>query len=211
MRPYLLFDHDGVLVDSERWYFAATQTALAGIGVDLDQATYLAFMAEGRPCWELARMAEVPDPDIARAREARDALYRRHLVEQPIEIEGVEEVVRDLGNQCQMGIITTSKRGDFDWIHRRRSLRSHFEFVITVEDVTAAKPAPDPYLAGLQRFGAEPGDAVAIEDSARGLRSAVAAGIDCIVIRTEFTASQDFSGAWKIVDSILELPAALGA
>jgi beta-phosphoglucomutase-like phosphatase (HAD superfamily) len=82
--------------------------------------------------------------------------------------------------------------------------------VLTVEDYRRAKPHPDPYLAGLERFGARPAQAVAIEDSARGLRSTLAAGLDCIVVRSQFTASQDFSGAWRVADSIRQVPAILG-
>jgi beta-phosphoglucomutase-like phosphatase (HAD superfamily) len=55
MSEFMLWDHDGVLVDTERWYFAATQESLASLGVPLDQNTYLNFMAEGRSCWDLAR------------------------------------------------------------------------------------------------------------------------------------------------------------
>ena len=162
------------------------------------------------PCWELARRGGVPEEKVLRARRKRDALYQKHLAEEPIEIDGVEDVLRQLAPHCRMGIVTTSKREDFEWIHRERTIASHFEFVITVEEVAAAKPAPDPYLTGLRRFAADPGDAIAIEDSARGLRSAVAAGLDCIVVRTAFTAGQDFSRAWKIVDDIRDVPAALG-
>src|SRR5262249_61424915 len=71
------------------------------------------------------------------------------------------------------------------------------------------KPAPDTYLTALHRFGAVGKEAVAIEDSARGLRSAMAAGIDCMVVYNAFTASQDFSGAWRMLHTIRELPGVL--
>ena len=57
-RRYLLFDHDGVLVDTERWYFEATREILARVGIELSQKKYLAFMAVGRSCWDLARENE---------------------------------------------------------------------------------------------------------------------------------------------------------
>jgi beta-phosphoglucomutase-like phosphatase (HAD superfamily) len=58
----------------------------------------------------------------------------------------------------------------------------------------------------LKRYGAEADEAVVIEDSGRGLRSAVAAGIDCIIIENEFTRSHDFSKAAQVLKSISELP-----
>jgi beta-phosphoglucomutase-like phosphatase (HAD superfamily) len=94
-------------------------------------------------------------------------------------------------------------------IHRSRGLLPFFEFVLTIEDYAQPKPAPDPYLKALHRFGAVAREAVAIEDSARGLRSAMAAGVDCVVVCNAFTASQDFSGAWRMLHAIRELPGVL--
>ena len=54
-------------------------------------------------------------------------------------------------------------------------------FVLANGDYVSSKPAPDPYLEASRRFGAEPGDAIVVGDSERGLRSAVAAGIDCVI------------------------------
>ena len=108
-----------------------------------------------------------------------------------------------------MAIVSTSKRSDFELIHRCGVILPFLEFAINIEDCEQPKPDPDPYLKALNRFGASAGEAVAIEDSSRGLRSAMAAGIDCVVIRNEFKSSQDFSGAWQILHSIRELPATL--
>jgi HAD superfamily hydrolase (TIGR01509 family) len=209
MRKYLLWDHDGVLVDTEKWYFAATQDCLRRLGVELDQPTYLRLMADGRASWELARAQGIAEDIIVAARRDRDACYQQYLAEADIEIEGVIDVLSELRARYRMAIVTTAKREDFALIHRSRKIASFFEFVINVEDCTHAKPHPDPYLRALSRFGASAAEAVAIEDSSRGLKAARAAGLDCIIIRSEFTAAQDFTGAWRIVDSIRDLPSAL--
>jgi HAD superfamily hydrolase (TIGR01509 family) len=209
MRKYLLWDHDGVLVDTEKWYFAATQDSLRRLGVELDQLTYLRLMADGRASWELARAHGINEDVIVAARRDRDVCYQRYLAEADIEIEGVLDVLSELGAAYRMAIVTTAKREDFALIHRSRKIASFFEFVINVEDCAHAKPHPDPYLRALSRFGAAAGEAFAIEDSSRGLKAAVAAGLDCIIIRNEFTAAQDFTGAWRIVDSIRDLRSVL--
>src|SRR5262245_28262562 len=209
MRRYLLWNHDVVLVDTEKGYFAATQDCLRGLGVDLDQSTYLRLMADGRASWELARAQGIAEDVIVAARRDRDVCYQRYLAEADIEIAGVIDVLTELRSRYRMAIVTTAKREDFALIHRSRKIASFFEFVINVEDCTHAKPHPDPYLRALSRFGASAAEAVAIEDSSRGLKAACAAGLDCIIVRNEFTAEQDFSGAWRIVDSIRDLPSAL--
>ena len=108
-----------------------------------------------------------------------------------------------------MAIVTTSKRPDIDLIHKDRSILDYMDFYLTEEDYDHAKPHPEPYLKGLQRFGATAAETVVIEDSARGLKSAVAAGIDCIVVANEFTATHDLSQATARVETFSELPSAI--
>ena len=206
---YLLWDHDGVLVDTERWYFEATRIALARVDVELSKERYLELMSSGRSCWDLARASEVPAHEIRVRRAERDEIYREYLRTEPIEIEGVAEVLAELAIDHRMAIVTGSQRDDIDLIHAGRDLLRHFEFVLTIEDYARSKPNPDPYLAGLDRFGAQPHEAIAIEDSAEGLRSARGAGLRCVVIRSPFTASLGFDGAWRLVDSIREVPRTL--
>lgn len=209
MRKFLLWDHDGVLVDTERWFFVSTQECLRELGVELNQATYLQFMSVGRSCWELAKESGQSEAAIAEKRGERATLYESYLATKEIEIDGVLETLSILRKRYRMAIVSTSKRSDFELIHRSRGILQFFEFIINIEDCEEPKPDPDPYLKALKRFGALAGEAVAIEDSSRGLRSAIRAGIDCVVVRNEFTSSQDFSGAWCILHSVRELPAAL--
>ena len=115
----------------------------------------------------------------------------------------------ELGRTYRMAIVTTARREDFDLIHQSRKMLDHIEFVITREDYPNSKPHPDPYLAALRRFGAVPDEAIAIEDSARGLQAAHDAGLDCIIVKNRFTSSQHFSMAWKVLDAIQELPTTL--
>ncbi len=83
------------------------------------------------------------------------------------------------------------------------------DFVLTREDYVSSKPDPEPYLLALQTFGANAGDCLVVEDSQRGLQSAIAAGIDCAIVHNEFTASHDFSGASHLLNSIAEVPGIL--
>ena len=166
-------------------------------------------MADGVSAWDVARDSGVSESEIKRGRELRDRYYQEYLLTEDIEIEGVLETLDVLAGEYRMGIITTSKPPDFALIHERRSILSHMEFYLTREDYQRAKPHPEPYLRGLQRFGATAAETVVIEDSARGLKSAIAAGIDCIVVANEFTAVHDLSNATARVASFRELPFAI--
>ena len=155
-REFLLWDHDGVLVDTERWYFHATREVLSGIGIDLSQEQYLEFMAVGRSCWGLAHASGQSEVSICEHRKLRDELYQQLLRSKDIEIAGVVDVLDQLESRYRMAIVTTARRADFDLIHQNRDLLRYFEFVLTIEDYPRPKPAPDPYLFALHRFRAMP-------------------------------------------------------
>jgi HAD superfamily hydrolase (TIGR01509 family) len=198
-----------VLVDTEPLYFEATRDALAELGVALPYPEYLTDMAHGRTAWDRARAAGLDETVVAAGRDARNRRYQQLLCERTIEIPGVEDVLAALAPRYAMAIVTTAKRPDFELIHRGRTIVSYMEFVLVRGDYARAKPAPDPYLQALARFDAVAAEAVVVEDSERGLRSARAAGIDCVVVESAFVNGQDFAAATARIGSLAELPALL--
>jgi HAD superfamily hydrolase (TIGR01509 family) len=205
MKTYILFDHDGVLVDTELWYFRAGERALADIGFTVDEDQYRRDMAQGAATWAQARAAGVDEQTIDRQRAVRDRYYQEYLRTEAIEIDGVVEALAALAEHARMAVVTTSKRADFDLIHAERQITPFMDFVLVREDYAHAKPHPEPYLEGLARFGATPTETLVVEDSARGLTSAVAAGIDCAVVDNAFTRGQDLSQATYRVAALAEL------
>ena len=205
MRKYILFDHDGVLVDTEFWYFRAGERALADIGLTLDKDQYLRDMTQGLATWAQARAAGIDEHTISRQREVRNAYYQEYLRTEAIEIEGVVEALAELSKYVRMAIVTTCKRADFEIIHEQRQIRRFMDFVLAREDYQLTKPHPEPYLTGLQRLAASKKETLVVEDSCRGLNSAVAAGIDCVIVHNEFTKAQDFSQASYRIDTLIEL------
>ncbi|MFT4518381.1 MAG: HAD superfamily hydrolase (TIGR01509 family) [Halioglobus sp.] len=209
MRKFILWDNDGVLVDTEQWYFTATQRALAQLNISLKKSDYLQIMAQGKSSWDMAAAAGVSDQVAQKKREERDQYYQQYLVEKDIEIPGVLEVLKVLADSYRMAIVTTSKRAPFELIHQHRGILPMMEFVLAREDYEHSKPDPEPYLMALDRLGAKADEAVVIEDSQRGLRSAIAAGIDCVVVYNNFTVTHDFTGATRLIQSLDELPGVL--
>lgn len=205
MKKYILFDHDGVLVDTERWYYLAGERALADIGLTLDQDQYLRDMAKGLGTWAQARAAGVDEETIGRQREVRNGYYQHYLRTEAIEIDGVVEVLAELSQHVRMAIVTTARREDFELIHEGRQITQLMEFVLAREDYAQAKPHPEPYLTGLRRFGGTKDEALVVEDSARGLSSAVAAGIECAVVHNDFTQAQDLTRASHRIQTLHEL------
>ena len=104
-----------------------------------------------------------------------------------------------------MGIVTTSRRVDFEIIHKDLGIINFMDFILCEEDYEFAKPHPEPYLKGLEIFGANKDEAIVIEDSTRGLTAAYKAGIECVIVKNDFTITQDFSKASYFIDNLEEL------
>ncbi len=205
MITHLLFDHDGVLVDTEKWYFKATSEALARLDVTMTFDTYKQHLIDGASSWAAAIKHGIPETEIDAARAWRDDRYQFYLQHQDIDIPGVADVLNELRVTFQMAVITTSRRADFELIHRDRTLLNQMAFVLCREDYNKAKPHAEPYEAGLGRFGIAPNNAIVIEDSMRGLAAAEAAGIRTIKVHNEFVAHQRASADYDI-QTIQELP-----
>jgi HAD superfamily hydrolase (TIGR01509 family) len=203
----IFWDNDGVLVDTEHLFFLATRQILATVGITLTQEMYIdLLLVKGQGVWHLAAANGITPDDAAKLRTERDALYLELLNKESRVIDGVAEVLSYLSDKYLMGVVTSSRRIHFDAIHRSSGLLKYFNFVLTGEDYTKFKPDPEPYLLSIERSGFMKEQCIAVEDSERGLASATAAGIKCIIIPSTLTRSCKFVGAYKVLDNIRALP-----
>jgi HAD superfamily hydrolase (TIGR01509 family) len=206
----IFWDNDGVLVDTERLHFQATQETLESVGVVLDHEHYVEFfLRQGRGAWHLLEARGVGADDIERLRNRRNDLYSELLDREACAIEGVSGTLEALHRKYVMGVVTSSRRDHFDIIHSRCNLLQYFDFVLTAADFARVKPHPDPYLLAIEKSGANKDECIAVEDSERGLQAAIEAGIRCIVIPTALTRGGDFSRAYCVLDSVTEVPRVL--
>ena len=206
MKKYILFDNDGVLVETEIWYYEASKKALKEFfDLNLHFDDYMEIMARGGTAWEKAQQIGISKDKIAIAREQRNVYYQHYLKTEDIVIEDVLDIVNELSKKFKMGIVTTSRRVDFEIIHDTRGITRFMDFVLCEEDYERAKPHPEPYLKGLEIFNGKKDEAIVVEDSQRGLTSAHLAGIDCVVVKNDFTKTQDFSKATHKIDKLSDL------
>jgi HAD superfamily hydrolase (TIGR01509 family) len=206
----IFWDNDGVLVDTEHLYFEATQQVLGQAGIALTEDDYVElFLRQGRGAWHLAEERGVAPGEIDRLRQERNMLYAHLLDQAPRLIDGVIEVLETLRGKYVMGVVTSSRKDHFDVIHRSTGVLKYFDFVLTASDYPRTKPAPDPYLAAVERSGMNPGDCIAVEDSERGLEAAGLAGIRCLIVPSRLTRQCAFPGALRILTSVRDVPLAL--
>ena len=207
----IFWDNDGVLVDTERLYFQATQAVMATAGVALTQAQYVElFIVQGGGGWHLVADKGYSAAEVERLRDERNARYSAMLDQEHLVIEGVHDVLRALRGNYMMGIVTSSRTDHFNRIHRQTKLLPYFEFVLARSDYVQSKPHPEPYLLAIARSGFAPDECVVIEDSERGLAAATAAGLKCFVVPNALTKGCKFVGAHNVLTRISELLPALG-
>ncbi len=179
----LVFDFDGVLVDSETTHLAVWRTAFQAHGCDFTEAewrTCLGTIGGFDPVASLRERSRVP---VADGTEARVHAEYEGLVRARGLMPGVRDWL-EAARRAGIGTaIASSSRREWvlPWIEEF-GLRDHFDHVACYDGQIPAKPAPDLYLAACTALGARPAEAVAVEDSSNGVAAAVAAGCFCVAV-----------------------------
>jgi HAD superfamily hydrolase (TIGR01509 family) len=189
----VVFDMDGVLVDSEPVWERVRRNFVAAHGGHWAPDAQDAMMGMSTPEWSAYVSAELgvgiaPAAVAEMVVTAMTAAYRENL---PL-LPGAVEAVRGLGARWPLAVASSSPRSLIETVLAAAGLRSAFAAVVSSEEVVRGKPAPDVYREAAARLGLAGTACVAIEDSSNGLRAAAAAG--CLVIaipRPEYPPAQD--------------------
>ncbi len=203
----IFWDNDGILVDTEKYYFEASRQILGKAGFLLTKELYIdLFLVQSKGAWHLLDQNIYSTDSIHKLQQERDNLFLELLNTKDILMDGIEDIVPLLAKKYKMAIVTSSKSIHFNAIHSRTGLLKYFDFVITPDDYSQYKPSPEPYLAALKKMGVSCTEGVAVEDSRRGLISAKAAGLECIIVKNELTETSDFKEADYVLNNIRSLP-----
>ena len=204
MKKAIIFDNDGVLVNTEALYFQATKEMCGQLGKELSLEEFInCHIKSSKATWHLTNIS---DDEIPQWRAWRNTRYSELLQEGDLSFPGVEQVIEEHSRDYRLCIVTSSKKSHFDRIHRENNYLKYFEFIITLEDVSKSKPSPEPYLKALERLNLAAENCLVVEDSFRGLKSAQAANIDCVIIQNNFSQHQDLSEAKYNLDELTKLP-----
>ncbi len=206
----IIFDMDGVIVDSEPLHERAFLEVFAEMGYAddhgihfpdyygrSDQAVWRDFIAKHHPpqsfeellAWKQRRLVELI------------------VAEKPI-FEGLPELLEKLAPRYQLGLASGSPHNVIDEVLRLENLRRFFPVVVSVIDVGKSKPAPDVFLRTAELLGVAPKDCCVIEDAAVGIEAALAAGMEVIAITNTLPADK-LSRASRVVNHYAEIEALL--
>lgn len=201
----VIFDLDGVVVDSEPLYQEAEERLFReeGITIPLEDWKYFRGVSEQR-FYELAREryhVSLPVDELrSRGREYIFTLFKERLKFMP----GFVDLHRDLEGRVLLGLVTSSPGEIYSWVERRLGLERYFQEVIYGGMTTHSKPHPEPYEMMMRRLAVMPWETVVVEDSIPGLISAWAAGAWTIAL-TGSVPEEDMPPAHAIVHSLADL------
>jgi HAD superfamily hydrolase (TIGR01509 family) len=206
----VVFDLDGVLIQSEEVWDQARRALAGAADVPWPDDATAAMMGMSSPEWARYMHEEVgvpspPDQINAAVVRSLEQRYRREL---PL-IEGAQAAVARLAEHWPLGLATSSNREIVELVLDVSDLARHFAVTVSSEEVGAGKPAPDVYLETVRRLETDPQQCVAIEDSTNGIRSAVAAGMAVIAIPNpaHAPARSALEIAATVLDSLADLTA----
>jgi HAD superfamily hydrolase (TIGR01509 family) len=179
----VIFDLDGVLLDSEQRWNEAKEALVGEAGGTWRDEAARAMMGMSSPEWSAYLRDELGVPWEAERinREVVRRMQESYAEGLPL-LPGALDCVRALAERWPLGLASSSNRELIDLFLDVSGVRDLFRATVSSEEVARGKPAPDVYLTAAERIGADPGRCVAIEDSENGMRSAHAAGMTIVAV-----------------------------
>lgn len=198
--PFLLLDFDGVVCDTERAALLAWQDLYDRLGVPLSPDVRARML--GNSAGARVALADLADR-LGRPVGDDEWLWQRQRRTTRCGVAPARPGVERLLRTAEGAAIVSS--GAAGWVEehlRRLGLRRYFDFLVTGDDTARHKPAPDLYLLALERAGVGAGDALAVEDSPRGVEAARAAGLRCVAVPWEPALAPGLAGADAVLSSL---------
>jgi len=202
----VIFDLDGLLIDSETLYHKVSYVMTAELGKTLTEATIAKQMGRSplesleiyRRDLGIEHLSAQELVDMRHERMVRE--FRENLKPMP----GALEIIRELRGRIRMALATGSPKELMEIAFNRFELGPYFEHVQTSEDLLLGKPDPEIYNLTINALQLIPGECIVLEDSANGVLSGHRAGCFVIAVPNEHTRRQDFSCADEKVDNLTE-------
>ena len=191
MLQAIFFDFNGVIIDDESIQMRAYQQILCEHQVELTEEWYFDALGMDDKTFVRAMFERAKQPlseeQFNNVLAAKTELHRQLIADELPLFPGILTFLKSAARTFQLGLVSMANPVEIGYVFERAKLNSLFSVVVTSEDVTRCKPAPDCYEAGLKKLNEErqlkrmlpllPSECLAIEDSPPGIRAAAAAGM----------------------------------
>jgi HAD superfamily hydrolase (TIGR01509 family) len=203
----LVFDFDGLILDTEGPVFHSWRETFEAHGATLTLEEWSDTIGRANAGDPADWLAERTGRPLDEARRAARKIRRDELLAAEAVLPGVHDWLEDA---ARLGLaVGVASSSEVDWVAghlERLGLVERFTCLSCFDGKLEGKPAPDLYLAACASLGVAPADALAVEDSANGVRAAKAAGLRCVAVPHDLTRDHDLSAADIVVPSLAELP-----
>ena len=183
MLEAVIFDMDGVLVDSHAAHKQAWQTFLDSVGRTVTDAE-LEFIFDGRKREDILGyfLGELSAEEIRRFGAQKEALFRREAAQLKT-VRGVNEFLEDLGNEeLKLAVASAGSNSRVHFVLEQLRIHRYFDAIVAGDDVSLGKPDPSIFKLASRRLGVDADRAIVFEDSVSGIKAAKAAGMKCVAM-----------------------------
>lgn len=213
MKQCVIFDMDGVIIDSEPIHHECERTIFKLLGVSVSDEDHNALVgATDETLWlRIGSLYDLPIK-INEAIQLKKTLYMEYLKRETYRkpIPYVVELISDLyNNNFLLALASSSPHEQINYILESLRIKHYFHAIISGEDVKEGKPHPGIFLKAAKSVGIDPESCVVIEDSYNGVMAAKSANMKCIGYKNPNSGNQDLSNADVVVLSLLEITTAM--
>jgi len=177
----ILWDLDGVLVDSAPFHFQAWRELLASLGKEFSEADFRRTFGLRNDAILRDLLGDLPPAEVGRLGARKEALFRRAALGNIVPLPGALALLRILRERgFKLALVSSTPHGNIDLILGSLGVEAAFDVIVGEEDVTRGKPDPEGFLLASKRLGVPPGECVVIEDAPAGLEAAKRGGMRCV-------------------------------
>mgnify|MGYP000936416411 CR=1 FL=1 len=208
MLEAVIFDMDGVIVDSEPWHLEVNLKLFEELGFELSLEEYKQFIGKSNiDMWSLLKNKYSLKQSMQELLKIQGEKNIQYLQQQKDGlIEGILTLLRTLKEKgIPTGLASSSSLEYIEAVLDKYKIREYFQVVVTGESMEKGKPAPDIFLYTAKLLEAKSENCVVIEDSENGVKAAKAGGMRCIGFKNPNSGEQDLHGADWLIDSIKEI------
>jgi len=207
----VIFDMDGVLVNSEPFYVEVEQINFRQLGLEISEEEHQTYQGTATDrMWELIKKRHGVEQPVNELVEMTNNLVTPYFnsMEKIEAMPGVETLIKKLKEKgIPLALASSSYSDVIEIITQKTGLKKYFDVVVDSQMAGASKPEPEIFLLAAQKLGVQPEKCLVIEDSTNGIKAAKAAGMFCVAFAGPGSELQDQSQAdWIVSDFNLPIP-----
>jgi len=205
----VIFDMDGVLIDSEPIHIEIEKKLFNNLGIDVPENVHRGYMGASNEIMYSDLRSRFGLPESVSELMERDELFRTDYFNRLDSIplnDGLISLLDELKSAgIKLAVATSSSPDIANILLSRCGINRYFDAIVTTSEAGKSKPSPEVYLLAAKKIGVSPADCIVFEDSPNGLSAAKNAGMYCIVIQSDKEIIQKLSGADYLIKSFREI------